>query len=407
MIVGTVRDKETGKPMSGVRISGNSRVSGIAVSGPGDTHVETYTDKQGRYQLQGLPKATKYELFAWPGDFSVYIPAGKEVSGGEGLATVEADFEMMRGVEVRGRVTDKVTGKPVAAGVRYVPLDGNRHPGAAFFRMVAKNCEGPRIGTLREMVPPGPGVFLVNVRAADDQNPYTQVRLDPADQAKTGLNALMLHGVNAYRVIDVPADAKSLTCDIQVDPGRTLTGTVLGPDDKPLTGAMVRGLTALWPKATTLQTAKFTVVALDPREPRDLMFIHLKQKLVGKLMVRGDENGEVTVQLEPWATISGRILDEDGQPKAGVRVNLGFVLDSTFFIPATWWVSPQGEEIKTDRDGRFHAEGLTPGMKFRMSASSDRQMFLPLAGTPDGQLEISVRSGEAKDLGDVQLKAQE
>ncbi len=44
-------------------------------------------------------------------------------------------------------------------------------------------------------------------------------------------------------------------------------------------------------------------------------------------------------------------------------------------------------------------------MKFRMSASSDRQMFLPLAGTPDGQLEISVRSGEAKDLGEVQLKA--
>jgi hypothetical protein len=397
MIAGSVRDKATGKPMTGVRISGN------AVGGSGDTHVETYTDKQGRYQLQGLPKADKYHLFAWPGEFSVYIPGGKEVSAGGGLATVEADFELIRGVEVRGRVTDKVTGKPVAAGVRYVPLRRNRHPGAAFFQMVAKNCEGPRIGTFREMVPPGPGVFLVIVRAPGDNNPYTQVRLDPAEQARTGLDEFLLHGVNAYRVIDVPADAKSLTCDIPVDPGRSVRGTVLGPDGKPLTGTLVKGLTAIWPTPTALKNATFTAVALDPQEPRQLLFVHLQRKLVGQLVVRGDEKGDVTVQLEPWATLTGRVLDEDGRPLAGVRIHLGFP-HSTFFLPVTWWVPPQGEEVKTDRDGRFRAEGLTPGMKFRMSAASDRKLFLPLAGTPDGMRVLSVRAGETKDLGDLKVK---
>jgi hypothetical protein len=170
--------------------------------------------------------AQKYQLFAWPGDFSVYIPGAQEIDGHEGLATLKANFELMRGVEVRGRVTDKVTGKPVAASVTYRPGRDNTHPGAAYYRMVSKACDGPKVGTFREMVPPGPGVFLVTVRAGNDENPYTQARLDPADKAKTGLDQIFgLNGVNAYHVIDVPADAKSVTCETQVDPGRTLTGT--------------------------------------------------------------------------------------------------------------------------------------------------------------------------------------
>jgi RNA polymerase sigma factor (sigma-70 family) len=398
LIVGTVRDRETGKPMKGVRVSGS------AVGSAGDTHREAYTDAHGRYQLQGLPKAEKYCLTAWPGDFSFYIPGGKEVSGGAGLANVQADFEMIRGVEVRGRVTDKVTGKPVTAGVTYVPLGDNRHPGAAFFRLVSKNCEGPRTGTFREMVPPGPGVFLVRVRAPGDDNRYTQVRLDPADKGKAGLDEWRLDGVNAYRVVEVPADAKSLTYDIQVDPGRSLTGTVLGPDGEPLAGAQVKGLTAVWMgKGTALKTATFTVGALDGHEPRQLLFVHVQRKLAGSLVVRGDEKEPVKAKLEPWGVLTGRILDEDGQPAAGARLHLSFP-HRMFFQPATWWVSSQGEDVRTDRDGRFRAEGLTPGLEFRLSAASDRRGFLPLAGTPDGMRVLSVQAGETRDLGDLRAR---
>jgi RNA polymerase sigma factor (sigma-70 family) len=397
-IVGTVRDKESGKPLAGIRIMGN------AVGGAGGARPETYTDKQGRYRLQGLPKAEKYHVFAWPGDFSVYIVGGKEVDGGEGTATAEADFEMVRGVEVRGRVTDKVTGKPVAAGVRYVPLAANGHPAAGFFRMCAKGCDGPRPGTFREMVPPGPGVFLVIVRAADGDNPYKEVRLDPADQAKAGLDRFLLLGVNAYHLIDAPADAKSLTCEVQVDPGRSVTGTVLGPDGKPLAGARVKGLTAVWPRPTALKTAAFTALALDPGAPRELLFVDLKRKLAGQLVVRGDEKGDVAVQLAPWGVLTGRVLDEDGRPVGGARIQMGF-LHPMFFQPVTWWVSPHGEEVRTDREGRFRAEGLTPGMKFRLTLSSDSMMYLPLADTPDGARELSVRAGESKDLGDLKVKA--
>jgi hypothetical protein len=255
------------------------------------------------------------------------------------------------------------------------------------------------------MVPPGPGVFLVRVRNVDEQHRYTQVRPDPAELARAGLDRFLLGGVNAYRLIEPSADAKAFTCDITVDPGLKRTGTVLDPESKPLTGALVRELAAAWPNGPALKTAQFTVAGLAPREVRQLLFVHVKRKLVGQCVVRGDEKGVVTVRLEPWATLTGWILDEDGRPATGARINLGFI-HSTFFVPVTWWVSPQGEVVKTDRHGRFRAEALVAGMKMHMSVSSDRMVFLPLAGTPDGQKELTVRPGETRDLGDLKVKGQ-
>jgi hypothetical protein len=204
-------------------------------------------------------------------------------------------------------------------------------------------------------------------------------------------------------VIDAPADARSLTCEVSLDPGRSVSGTVLGPDGKPLAGAMVKGLTAGWSRPTPLKTAAFTAVALDPGEPRQLLFAHPEKKLAGKRTLRGDEKGDVSVQLEPWGALTGRVLDEDARPVAGARLQTGYV-DSPFFHPMTWWVSSQGEVVRTDREGRFRAEGMTPGVKFRLSMSSSGMTFLPITGTPDGQMELSIRAGETKDLGEIRVK---
>jgi hypothetical protein len=146
------------------------------------------------------------------------------------------------------------------------------------------------------------------------------------------------------------------------------------------------------------------VVSLDPSESRELLFVEPKRKLAGKLVVRGDDKGDLTVRLEPWAEVTGRILDEDGQPMAGVRIQLSF-FDPTFFRPVTWWVSQMGEEIKTDGQGRFRAEGITPGAKFRLHASS-KTNFLTLSGGAEGTDNLSARPGETKDLGDLKAKAQ-
>jgi hypothetical protein len=65
--------------------------------------------------------------------------------------------------------------------------------------------------------------------------------------------------------------------------------------------------------------------------------------------------------------------------------------------PDWWWGSYSPGRIKTDGEGRFRLTALLPGYQFRLS---DGKGFLPFGGGTRG-------SGQAKDLGDVKMKAEE
>jgi protocatechuate 3,4-dioxygenase beta subunit len=407
-VTGTVRDRETGRPLAGVEVFGH------AVGGHGED-VRTVADGQGVYRLAGLPKADKYRLRAWPKEDSGYLPVGTEVPGGDGLEALRVDFAVPRGVEVRGRVTDKKTGKSIPyAGLRYAPLQGNKHPGVSVYRFASVGQSADGRGAFRFYIPPGPGAVFAIAQDGGDENRYAQARLAPADKDKAykdhpAAEAFLtasggietLYGTNAYRLLDPPAGAKTVTCDFDLDPGLTRTGTVVGPDGEPLAGAVVMGLTAFWPKPVALKDAGFTAVALDPGRPRDLLFAHAGRKLAGRLTLRGDERETPAVKLEPWGALAGRVVDADGRPLAGVRMSAAYVYPYVH-VPAAW-MERQAEEIMTDRDGRFRVDRLIPRMTISLGASAG-QAFLLLSDRPDGLMQVSVAAGETKDLGDVRAK---
>src|SRR5262249_38631944 len=114
---------------------------------------------------------------------------------------------------------------------------------------------------------------------------------------------------------------ESVTCDLALDPGRTLSGTVAGPDGKPLDGAIVAGLSVAgdW-EHQPLSTAAFIVTALKPGEVRLLQFSHAEKKLAGSLVVRGDTKGPLTVKLGPAGALTGRFVLPDGKPLADVEL---------------------------------------------------------------------------------------
>ena len=47
---------------------------------------------------------------------------------------------------------------------------------------------------------------------------------------------------------------------------------------------------------------------------------HEGRKLVGSVYLKGDEAGAISVRLQPWGTVTGRVVDEDGQPRKGVML---------------------------------------------------------------------------------------
>ncbi|MGH7139288.1 MAG: M56 family metallopeptidase [Pirellulales bacterium] len=117
-IIGTVRDADSGQPLAGVTVANNNWLPGVV----GSRLVRATTDKSGRYRLEGLPKTSGIELLAVPNDDRPFFMQEAAVPESPTLDPVTVDFDLHRGIWITGRVTDKATGEPAAARVRYFPF---------------------------------------------------------------------------------------------------------------------------------------------------------------------------------------------------------------------------------------------------------------------------------------------
>jgi len=92
--------------------------------------------------------------------------------------------------------------------------------------------------------------------------------------------------------------------------------------------------------------------------------------------------------MEPGAAVTGRLMDANGQPRAGVELRL-------FYRPkeVDYWSEFSPERIQTDREGRFRIVALLPRYAYRLD---DGKGQAPIDGT--------LRAGQTRDLGDVQVK---
>ena len=82
-IVGTVRDKDTGAPITGVHITGMPNIPNSMIPTPG---VEATTDAQGRYRINGLSASRGFKLFTEAPVGQPYVNCGFVCPGGRGQA---------------------------------------------------------------------------------------------------------------------------------------------------------------------------------------------------------------------------------------------------------------------------------------------------------------------------------
>jgi hypothetical protein len=198
------------------------------------------------------------------------------------------------------------------------------------------------------------------------------------------MRGLSLGNYNALILINPGADAKALTIDLVPRPGRTIEGTILDPEGRPLSGVSAFGLTSHRFHRETLATPRFQVRALDPRQGRALVFHHKEKRLGLYREVRADEPGPLTVRLERCGAAIGRLLDPDGQPVAGTILHcdreggIGMELG-----------------VRTDRAGRFRIDGLVAGQPYRLWYSNRQRPPYPT---------LRIQPGQVKDLGDGRIE---
>jgi hypothetical protein len=209
-----------------------------------------------------------------------------------------------------------------------------------------------------------------------------------------------LSNEQAVKRLDLAEGSGPVTLDLTVRRGRTAAVEVQDADGRPLSGAVVSGMTAAWPIAFRLSQAKCTLYALAPGKSRVVIFYHPGRKLGAWLEVSGDAAGPLTAKLVPTGAVTGRVLDADGQPIAGAEVNLSFASER----PASElhrFLRQQQAPPRTDADGRFKLDGVVPGLKFALNNARKGDTYhvpKPRTGLKE------VESGATLDLGDVRTE---
>jgi hypothetical protein len=386
-----VRDKATGQAVAGVKMS-------VQRDAP-----STRTDKDGRYELRVSSGLLELFVLAQPQYGQRYFAAAAHLPNTSGQAPLNADFELIGGIPLRGRVTNQSTGKPPKrAVVEYYPLYPNAHS-SKLTRPVkyqaASSATLQADGTYSLTVLPGPGVVLV---AASPRDSYAVARLDDQELANLfgdgadhgGGSWLYTAGdnfvprrrcidrYNALTLINPHEKAKSLELDVTVQPARPLRGTVIGPDGQLLRGVRVCGLTSM-PDAEMLEGSSFLVEGLNSQRTRELSFHHQEKGLGKVLNIRGDETKALTVQLEPCGAVIGRVVNRAGRPVPGVSIRFG---------RADYGLDAKAE---TDHQGRFHV-ALVPGFQYYCF-----QYHWTLPTQPRPIHVLTVESGKTIDLGDL------
>lgn len=407
VIEGVVRDKDTGKPIPGAVVTSFKRATSRI---SGRTDLVAIADKEGRYRLTGMPRAAGNEIQAWPPDDLAYAQQARGVPDPDGAKPATVNFDLKRGVWVTGKVLDKATGKPIQATVQYHAYLDN--PNANALRGFAtRNLKPSRVDDCSFRIIAVAGQGIVTARASSGTYLH-EVGLDKLRQKaergilRTAPYYVIPSNYHTLVEIDPKPGAGSVEVDIHLDAGVSLKGTILDPEGKPLSGAMLARVKAPpfedW-EPMPLAGAEFTAINLDPAKPRMLLFMHKEKKLAGSVLVRGDEKNAIQVKLEPWGILIGRVLDAEGKPWANGKLRFHR------YLPRANPGSADGEqatlpdvEYKTNADGTFRLEGLAPNAEYSLYMyEGERTMIGPLAGE-----RIKLKAGETRQL-NARLKISE
>jgi RNA polymerase sigma factor (sigma-70 family) len=403
-VVGLVRDKDTGAPLAGAVVSANVLPGSIV-----DQRLafEAVTDRAGHYRITGLPRGKDGSLQATAPPRLPYLNSLQPAVETPGLEPVTVDFALKRGVWIDVRVTDKATGKPVPGSVEYNVFPDNPHlKEAPGFTTPMHQETYADDGRFRLVGLPGRGLVAA---WAEDNRYRLGVGAEKIKEFHNGflqlargyVSARHTHGV---ALVNPAAGAEAVSVEILLDPGRTLTGTVLDPDGKPLAGVLAAGLddyTRWTPEP--LKTSAFTVTGLEPGRQRLLQFAHMEKRLAGSLLLDGDNKGPLMVKLVPAGTLTGRLVTRDRKPVVCGEIHAlnreMIAPDGIITIPKD--VGSLPAPVRTDRDGRFRIEGLAPGLKYRLHHSAFAY-FLRILGP--GTDNLTVQPGQTKDLGTVEVE---
>jgi hypothetical protein len=135
-------------------------------------------------------------------------------------------------------------------------------------------------------------------------------------------------------------------------------------------------------------------VHTDPGKDEPILVVNPNEAAGALLEVRGDEPDPISLSLQPAGTVTGRLVDDEGQPRQGVP-----------FVVVQDLKTTRGErfpgEPPTGPDGRFRISGLVPGVPYSVVAISNGEAnhVMGTIGNP----RWTIKPGESQNWGNVHV----
>lgn len=194
-------------------------------------------------------------------------------------------------------------------------------------------------------------------------------------------------------IIDQPEIEIELATKIL--PDLNLAGLVIDQKSSaPIVGATVIGVPRRtwrdW-QASTDEDGKFLVRRRD-----EATFVHAynSDRSLGAIVELGESKKSIVIELEAVGSARGRLVDETNKPVAGQKLQYGIDVPS---LNDQSWTNRFGGTTVTDERGNFDLRGLVASWQYKV-------YFPP---TPEGVIpqlsKLQVKSGERKELGDLQM----
>ncbi len=410
IVEGTIRDAVTKQPLPEVTIE-SLHLAGMLFHP--QTAVRTKTDAQGRFHLTGMPKGdgpgnlNLNEIQVLPGGQVPYLQRGIRLPKAKGEGPQTFDLDLHRGIWIRGRVTEKGTGKPVQARIKYFPLREN-----ASIRDIPEfrdndsqvGYEGLSVLTDREgryRLPGLPGRGIVTASSVRGEFVHGLGAEKIPGRNESGVYAAF--GYVPYPVdprdchalieIDPKKEALEADCDFVLDPGQTVRVAVVDQESRPVPGCTMQS--ALEYGSNPSLSAELKVANLAPGETRDLVILQKERNLGKILKLTQKENGPqtISVTLEKCATIKGKVVDQEGKPFEINEVAIVVVPSAEIRFkdpPISVYIRP---------DGTFEYPYLPMGCKYYAVATSREEFGYDYIAN-----KVEVKAGETVDIGVRKIK---
>lgn len=331
-IEGRVIASGTNEPIAGISVSADFRDGGTSFQ------ADAPTTANGEFRISRLPAGT-FDIRVFPNheQSKTWLSVSKAVTTAPGRDLEGQTLSLSHGAEIVGKILESGTDRPLAnASVEARTLQARN-------RIYLGNSNAKGEYALR--LPPG--TYRLNINAARVMGSF-----DPT----VSMGETTVEDGKTY-TRDFALTSKSPEAA-----ARSISGHVVDQQGQPVARAAVLvwthsdAGTFVHPTASR-SDGSFTISNAPDRVTLRAFALSVRAATAEPVEVAAGKN--IVLQLVPWPTVHGRVVDSNGKPLTGAVVAVAIEIEPKAFVFYT--VGPTNQ---TDEKGQYEAPVPLPGVRY-------------------------------------------